>query len=146
MPSFVAGTVIGLSVVSVVFAGVADAGDTRLLLLTSAILLLVVGTALLLTAPAARGGHRRSAHRALNDALATVVTVGIAGCRGAWTRVNAVATASRAARQGLIAALKRQPRSEHERFLAGSADHFEVERRERAWDRWQSRDGSLLGR
>jgi hypothetical protein len=146
MSSFVAGTVIGLSVVSAVFASVADAGDTRLLLLTSAILLLVVGTALLLTVPAARGGHRRSAHRALKDALAALVTVGIVGCRAAWTWVKVVATASRAARQGLIAALRRRRRSEHERFLAGSADHFEVERRERAWDRWQSRDGSLLGR
>ena len=75
MSSFVAGTVIGLSVVSAVFASVADAGDARLLLLTSAILLLVVGTALLLTAPAARGGHGRSAHRALKDALVTLVTV-----------------------------------------------------------------------
>ena len=49
----------------------------------------------------------------------------------AWRRLGAV----RRCRQS----------GEYERLLAGSADRFELERRERAWNRWQSSDGSLLG-
>jgi hypothetical protein len=40
----------------------------------------------------------------------------------------------------------RGQRNEYERFFAGSVDRFELERRERDWTRWQSSDGSLLGR
>lgn len=36
----------------------------------------------------------------------------------------------------LRAVLKRFRRSERERFIGLSADHFEVERHEQAWDRW----------
>ena len=63
-----------------------------------------------------------------------------------WSRVKVVAAAARTARQWLTAALRRWDRSERERLLAGSSDRFEVERREQAWNRWQSQDGSLLGR
>ena len=35
--------------------------------------------------------------------------------------------------------------TERERDLAASSDRFEVERRERAWNRGENRDGSLLG-
>ena len=48
--------------------------------------------------------------------------------------------------QRLAAVLRRRQRGEYERILAGSADRFELERRERAWNRVQSSDGSLLGR
>jgi hypothetical protein len=211
MSNFGAGVVIGLSVVSAVFANVADGSDTRLVLLISAILLLVVGTALLLKAPAGHGVYRCSPDRAallpdrtggdtaralavsagLNStnrarkhysvgdveippagaslsrgrtsalptlertamsrarwggdgsAKALKAAIGIAGSCAAWARAKALATAARATRQRLMAALA--GRSEHERFLAGSVDHFDVERREREWDRWQSRNGSLLG-
>jgi hypothetical protein len=45
-----------------------------------------------------------------------------------------------------LAAVRRCRQSgEYERLLAGSTDRFELERRERAWNRWQSSDGSLLG-
>ena len=46
----------------------------------------------------------------------------------------------------LAAVRRRSQRRDHERLLAGSTDRFELERRERAWTRWQSSDGSLLGR
>jgi hypothetical protein len=55
-----------------------------------------------------------------------------ADIRSAWRRL--------AARQ------MRRRRDELERHFAGSADRFELERRERAWTRWHSSDGSLLGR
>jgi hypothetical protein len=45
----------------------------------------------------------------------------------------------------LTAVRKLRQRGEYERLLASSADRFELERRERAWTRWQSGDGSLLG-
>jgi hypothetical protein len=45
----------------------------------------------------------------------------------------------------LTAERRCRPSGEYERLLAGSADRFELERRERAWTRWQSSDGSLLG-
>jgi hypothetical protein len=45
-----------------------------------------------------------------------------------------------------FAGLKGRQGGELERYLAGSADRFEVERRERAWTRWQGSDGSLLWR
>jgi len=48
--------------------------------------------------------------------------------------------------QRLLAALGHASGSKREHILAGSVDRFEVERRERAWNRWQSQDSSLLGR
>ncbi len=41
---------------------------------------------------------------------------------------------------------ERRRRGEHERYFDGSADRFELERRERACTRWDTREGSLLGR
>ncbi len=35
---------------------------------------------------------------------------------------------------------------EHQRYLAGAFDAAELERRERAWERDETRNGSLLGR
>ena len=61
-------------------------------------------------------------------------------------RVKAVTAAARALQQRLKVALGHLSRSRYERILAGSVDRFEVERRERAWNRWHSQDGSLLGR
>jgi hypothetical protein len=64
-----------------------------------------------------------------------------------------VAAASRAlwvdiliARRALAAKLLRRAQNELERELSDSTDRFEIERRERAWNRWQPQDGSLLGR
>jgi hypothetical protein len=61
-------------------------------------------------------------------------------------RAMAVGVAIRSAWQSLAAGLKGRQGGELERYLAGSADRFEVERRERAWTRWRDSDGSLLGR
>jgi hypothetical protein len=52
----------------------------------------------------------------------------------------------RSAWQWLAAAHSLRRRGEHERYFAGSADRFELERRERAWTRGHYSDGSLLGR
>jgi hypothetical protein len=60
--------------------------------------------------------------------------------------IKALGANIRLAWQRLAAVCKRRQRGEYERLLAGSADRFELERRERAWNRWQSSDGSLLGR
>ena len=65
---------------------------------------------------------------------------------GLAQRVKAVTAASRALQQRLTVALRHLGSSQYERILAGSVDHFEVERRERTWNRWDSQDGSLLGR
>jgi hypothetical protein len=59
--------------------------------------------------------------------------------------IKALGTHIRLAWRRLAAVRRRRQRGEHERLLAGSADRFELERRERAWNRWQSSDGSLLG-
>lgn len=67
-------------------------------------------------------------------------------CVGLAQRVKAVTAAARALQQRLKAALGNPSGSQFERILAGSVDRFEVERRERAWNRWHSQDGSLLGR
>jgi hypothetical protein len=52
----------------------------------------------------------------------------------------------RLAWQWLAAAYGRRRAGEHERYFSGSSDRFELERRERAWTRGHSSDGSLLGR
>ena len=67
-------------------------------------------------------------------------------CVGLAQRVKAVTAAARALQQRLKVALGHPSGSPFERILAGSVDRFEVERRERAWNRWHSQDGSLLGR
>lgn len=56
-----------------------------------------------------------------------------------WTDV-------RVACRALSAKRRQRAQNELERQLSGSTDRFELERRERAWNRWQSQDGSLLGR
>lgn len=60
-------------------------------------------------------------------------------------RTMALGAAMRSAWQSFAAGLKGRQRGELDRYLAGSADRFEVERRERAWTRRQPSDGSLLG-
>jgi hypothetical protein len=64
--------------------------------------------------------------------------------RSVATSIKALGADVRLAWQRLAAVGR--PRGEYERLLADSADRFELERRERAWNRWQSSDGSLLGR
>jgi hypothetical protein len=59
--------------------------------------------------------------------------------------IKALGTDIRLAWRRLAAVRRRRQSGECERLLAGSADRFELERRERAWNRWQSSDGSLLG-
>ena len=59
--------------------------------------------------------------------------------------INALGADIRLAWRRLVAVRRRRQSVEYERLLAGSADRFELERRERAWNRWQSSDGSLLG-
>lgn len=53
--------------------------------------------------------------------------------------------AGRVLHRRLLATFGHASGSEREHILASSVDRFEVERRERAWNRWQSQDGSLLG-
>jgi len=48
--------------------------------------------------------------------------------------------------RALAAKRRRRARNELERLLSDSSDRFDLERRERAWNRWQPSDGSLLGR
>jgi len=48
--------------------------------------------------------------------------------------------------QRLVAGYRSRQHGEHERYFAGAADRFELERRERAWTRGHYSDGSLLGR
>ena len=69
-----------------------------------------------------------------------------AGCLAASKRIKALAADIRSTLQRSPAARRRGQRGEYERFFAGSVDRFELERREREWTRWQSSDGSLLGR
>ncbi len=65
---------------------------------------------------------------------------------GLAQRVKAVTAAARTLQQRLKVALGHLSSSRYERILAVSVDRFEVERRERVWNRWHSQDGSLLGR
>ena len=60
-------------------------------------------------------------------------------------RTMVFGAAIRSAWQSLAAALKGRHGGEVERYLAGSADRFELERREQAWTRSQGGGGSLLG-
>ena len=60
--------------------------------------------------------------------------------------ITALRTHIRSAWQRLATAYRRRQRRAHERYFAGSTDRFELERRERAWTRGHSSDGSLLGR
>ncbi len=61
-------------------------------------------------------------------------------------RIIALGAHIRSAWQGLAARYRRRLSGELECYFAGSADRFELERRERAWARGHSSDGSLLGR
>ena len=60
--------------------------------------------------------------------------------------IKTLGTDTRLAWRRLAAVRRHRQSGEYERLLAGSADRFELERRERVWNRWQSSDGSLLGR
>jgi hypothetical protein len=73
-----------------------------------------------------------------------MVPARVAGCVAA--RIRALGADIRLAWQRVAAVHRRGQRGEYERLLADSADRFELERRERTWTRWQSSDGSLLGR
>jgi hypothetical protein len=66
--------------------------------------------------------------------------------RSVTASIKALGANIRLAWQRLPAVRTRRQRGEYERLLAGSGDRFELERRERAWNRWQSSDASLLGR
>jgi hypothetical protein len=61
-------------------------------------------------------------------------------------RIIALGAHIRSAWQWLAVRCGRRGRSNLERYFAGSADRFELERLERAWTRGHSSDGSLLGR
>ena len=61
-------------------------------------------------------------------------------------RIIALGAPIRSAWQWLAVRYGRRERSNLERYFAGSADRFELERLERAWTRGHSSDGSLLGR
>jgi len=61
-------------------------------------------------------------------------------------RVKAVTAAARALQQRLKVALGHLSSSQYERLHVGSVARFEAERRERAWNRRYSQDGSLLER
>jgi hypothetical protein len=74
-----------------------------------------------------------------------VLHAGRVGRRAALALIGSVAFATRCVWMATMTALKRPSRSAHEKFLEESIDRFEVEQRERAWNRWQSEDGSLLG-
>jgi len=59
--------------------------------------------------------------------------------------IKALGADIRLAWRRVVTVRRHRQSAEYERLLAGSADRFELERRERAWNRWQSSDGSLLG-
>jgi len=71
--------------------------------------------------------------------LASVVTRLTALSRTLWVDILI-------ARRALAAKRRQRARNELERLLSDSSDRFDLERRERAWNRWQSQDGSLLDR
>ena len=70
--------------------------------------------------------------------------VGGRGAAAKW--INALRAGIRHALHPPGAWRWRRRRGESERCFAGATDRFELERRERAWNRWHNRDGSLLGR
>jgi hypothetical protein len=80
---------------------------------------------------------------AFNQTENTMVSTTVAG--SVVASIKALGADIRLAWQRLAAVCKRRPRGEYEREQAGSVDRYELERRERAWNRWQSSDGSLLG-
>jgi hypothetical protein len=79
-----------------------------------------------------------------NPGLA-LVALGVAGCESIRSRVEQRMAAARLAWMRVVRRLHRSRRGELERSLALSLDHFEVERREREWNREYRHDGSLLG-
>ena len=58
----------------------------------------------------------------------------------------AVASRSAAMRRRLRELVARRRQMEDEQLLLDSIDRLELERREHAWNRWQSSEGGLLRR
>jgi hypothetical protein len=81
----------------------------------------------------------------LSNTGATLVALGLAGSESTGSKFMMCIGAVRRAWLRLMEPARRGERTEQERYLAASGDRFEVERRERAWNREQERDGSLLG-
>src|SRR5262252_9234986 len=73
-----------------------------------------------------------------------LVARGVAGCDSVRSRAEEVIAIARLTWQRVVQGVHRASRGEHERFLARSLDHEEVERCEREWNRKQRCDGSLL--
>jgi hypothetical protein len=74
-----------------------------------------------------------------------LMALGVAGRESVRASVLERIAIARLAWQRVVHGLHRASRGEHERSLARSLDHQEVERREREWNREYRRDGSLLG-
>src|SRR5262245_41516684 len=74
-----------------------------------------------------------------------LVALGVAGCDSMWSRFEERIAIARMAWRRVVQGVHRASRGEHERSLAQSLDHEEVERREREWNREYRRDGSLVG-
>lgn len=72
--------------------------------------------------------------------------VSVEGSGSASKRIDALRSGIDNALQTVVAWNLRWRRGERAHYFAGSTDRFELERRERAWNRWHSSDGSLLGR
>lgn len=75
-----------------------------------------------------------------------VLTELAVGCVAACKRIKSIGADIGKVWQRLMAVHRRRRRGDHERYFGGSADRFELERRERAFTRWDSIEGSLLGR
>lgn len=60
--------------------------------------------------------------------------------------IRAAASPSATMRPRLRELVARRRQMEDERLLLDSIDRFELERREHAWNRWQSSEGGLLRR
>jgi hypothetical protein len=85
--------------------------------------------------------------------LAFCLSVGINMAVTLTSVVGRVTALSRTLRVNILMAChalgakrRRRAQNELEQRLSDSSDRFELERRERAWNRWQPGDGSLLGR
>ena len=74
-----------------------------------------------------------------------LVALGVAGCDSVRSRAEEAIAIARVTWQRVVQEVHRASWGEHERSLAQSLDHQEVERREREWNREYRRDGSLLG-
>jgi len=74
------------------------------------------------------------------------VTGAVDGSGAASKPINALRVRIDGTRQTLVAWRRRRGRGEPGCDFGDSTDRFELERRERARNRWDSSDGSLLGR